>query len=170
MTATFVVEDGTGLADANSLCSVAVADQYHEDYGNTDWALKTLAEKQQALRLGTQAHEVRYGSRLRGSRVNEGQSLSWPRISVTRENFVVPSNVVPTETKYCVAVLARSSFTEVLVPDIAKPAAIKKKRTQTGPVVTEVEYVGGLQSEKQYSLADSLVSQFITSMGTLERG
>lgn len=34
---TLIVETGAGLANANGLCSVAFADDYHEVNGNTDW-------------------------------------------------------------------------------------------------------------------------------------
>ena len=48
-----VVEDGTGKADAESYISVADADTYHSNRGNTDWAALTTTEKEQLLRGAT---------------------------------------------------------------------------------------------------------------------
>lgn len=34
----FVVEDGSGIANANAYITVAYADEYFSDRGNADWA------------------------------------------------------------------------------------------------------------------------------------
>ena len=40
-----IVEDGTGLAGAESYVSVTDADTYHDKRGNTAWATLTTAQK-----------------------------------------------------------------------------------------------------------------------------
>lgn len=49
-----IVEDGTGLADAESYLSVADADTYHADRNNEAWQDYSTAEKEAALRKATQ--------------------------------------------------------------------------------------------------------------------
>ena len=50
---TLVIEDGTGKSNAESYISVADADTYHSNRGNTDWAALTTAEKERLLRIAT---------------------------------------------------------------------------------------------------------------------
>jgi hypothetical protein len=49
-----ITETGAGLANAESLISVADADTYHSGVGNTDWAALSVTDKEQALRRATQ--------------------------------------------------------------------------------------------------------------------
>lgn len=72
-----VVEDGTGLANAESYVSVADADAYHVDFGNTAWASSTEPAKEAALRRATQYLDSRY--RYRGEPLTDTQALAWPR-------------------------------------------------------------------------------------------
>ena len=46
-------ETGAGLADADSYCSQADADAYHDDRGNGAWALLDSDAKDAALRKAT---------------------------------------------------------------------------------------------------------------------
>jgi hypothetical protein len=74
-----VVEDGTGKPDANSYASVATADAYHADRGNTAW-LAEQAAKETALVRATQYIESRYRGRWPGTRLKlRDQRLEWPR-------------------------------------------------------------------------------------------
>lgn len=172
MAATFVVETGSGSASANSLCSVADADQYHENYGNpASWFALSQLDKEKALRIGTQGLLAIFKGCWKGFKKYSTQSLDWPRCNVVDDDyFAVPDTSIPQPIIHAVAILALSSLTETLVPDIAKPGAIKKKRTKTGPVEQEIEYTSGLRSTKVYSLVGSLVSQYIHSGTTIERG
>ena len=45
----FIVEDGTGVEDANSYTSVAFADAYFADRNNTTWSGASVADKEFAL-------------------------------------------------------------------------------------------------------------------------
>jgi hypothetical protein len=73
------VEDGTGLTDANAFISVAYADTYHSDRGNTNWT-GTTADKEAAIIKATDYVEKRFKFKFKGFRKNREQSLSWPRI------------------------------------------------------------------------------------------
>lgn len=73
------VEDGTGLANADSYVSVADATAYHAAMGNAAWAALDTDEKEWALRRATQYIDVRYN--YRGSPLRSTQALAWPRTS-----------------------------------------------------------------------------------------
>lgn len=74
-----IVENGTGLPDAETYISVADADTYFAARGNAAWAALTTEAKEAALRLATDYMEAEYGPRWRGERLKAKQALSWPR-------------------------------------------------------------------------------------------
>jgi hypothetical protein len=74
----FVAEDGTGLANANSLVSVANADEILTDRGDPEgWSSLALGEKQAALIAGTDLVNTR--KRWPGSILVSTQALAYPR-------------------------------------------------------------------------------------------
>lgn len=73
----FVVEDGTGLPNANSYASVEFADAYFAERGITTWT-GTPEAKQSALILGTDYIEVMPAS-WDGCPTTEVQALKFPR-------------------------------------------------------------------------------------------
>ena len=77
-----IVEDGTGLANAESLCSVADADTIHAARGNTAWAALTTPQKEQNLRKGTDYMTGKYTTLRAGYRRLATQALDWPREDV----------------------------------------------------------------------------------------
>lgn len=74
-----IVENGDGLPDAESYVSVAEADSYHEDYGNTEWSSASPADRGIALRRATQWIDGKYGRRFIGIPSDGSQALLWPR-------------------------------------------------------------------------------------------
>lgn len=88
----FVVEDGTGMPDANSYASVAEADAHHADRGNAGWA-GADGVKQAALVKATDYIEQVYGGRWYGQRLNGEQALEWPRTSPYNVPLGVPRAV-----------------------------------------------------------------------------
>jgi hypothetical protein len=75
-----IVEDNTGLANAESYISVADADVYLANMGRTSWAAATTAAKEIALRKATQYIDTAYS--FRGARVRgDLQALEFPRDS-----------------------------------------------------------------------------------------
>ena len=82
-----IVEDGTGKSDAESFISVADADTYHSNRGNTDWASLLTAAKEQNLRKATDYICQVYRMKWAGTRVNGTQALDWPRAYVLRDDY-----------------------------------------------------------------------------------
>lgn len=74
-----VVEDGTGLPNAEAYASVAEADAYFSARGNAVWAALDTSQKEAALRLGADYMGDVYGPRWCGERLTTTQALDWPR-------------------------------------------------------------------------------------------
>lgn len=169
-TAAFVVEDGTARSDANSYCSVAVADIYHQRYGNpAAWSGATTAVKQEALRIATRAADERYGLRWSGIQSTGTQALAWPRNYATdlfgRE---ISSTAVPTALQNWVA---RAALLHIggttLIPDTQTEAVIASEtKAMAGGFSKAVTYRGGKSPETQFPSLD----RSLMAAGLIEAG
>lgn len=129
---TLIVEDGTGLVNADSYISVADATTYHANFANTLWPTLPEATQEAYLRQATQYMVGVYRLRWLGKRVSVTQSLDWPRIGVNlkdtasyyidmRTSYIVPSNIVPVQVATACAILALKVATQPgndLSPDL----------------------------------------------------
>lgn len=112
-----VVEDGTGLPDAESYASVEGAAAYAADHGLTFPASDT-AGTESALRRATAWIDGAYGPRFPGQRKNgRGQALQWPQVGgVDAYGAEIPEDEVPTE-------IVRATI-EAAVRELANPGAL----------------------------------------------
>lgn len=88
-----IVEDGTGLEDANSFVSIIEADQYHTDRNNDSWL--SLNEQEKTGRLINAAAYMGGFSYL-GFMLNPDQGLAFPRYYNPKEkpdSVAIPRNV-----------------------------------------------------------------------------
>lgn len=166
------VETGTGSATAESYLSVADADIYHANYGNTSWASADEADKEVALRKATRFLDARYGQRWLGRRNSHDQALDWPRAYVHIEDeFWVDANSIPQKIKDATAVMAHLALTEDIYPDLDVDEGSKESaKIVVGPIEIEDKFLGGGEPVKFYRLVDDLVARYITSGGQLYRG
>lgn len=149
-----VVEDGTGLADAEAYISVADADAYFLARGNTVWAALAEPAKEAALRLGADYMEAVYGHRWKGARISMTQALSWPRDGVCVNGFDVPDDVVPLAVARANAELAvRASAGSLLVDQGAQVVS-----ETVGPI--SVTYATGARQYTRYAYVDGLLGQY----------
>lgn len=165
-----IVENGTGLANAESYISVADADTYHSNRGNAAWASLTTTVKEQALRKATDYIEQVYRLRFLGYRHTEAQALSFPRDEVQRKDFTYlnqfsfyPNDVVPTEVANACADLGLRASTTELAPDIARIT----KREKVGSL--EIEYDATKPAYVKYRAIDNLLAPFLNSTSGLSR-
>lgn len=161
-----IVEDGTGLADADSYASLADAAAYHESVGNAAWAaLDSDTVREQLLRVATYYMVETYRTMWAGTRMTSTQALDWPRYEVPMVDApggdywaaYYPSNEVPAAVKRACAVLALKASTTELSPDLG-PAAIREK---VGPI--EVEYSAGYQQQTRYQAIDNMLAPLLRS-------
>lgn len=157
-----IVEDGSGLANAESFISEADADLYHENRGNTTW--DSVAEKEAMLRRATDYMEQAYRLRWTGMRVTTTQRLSWPRAWVPIPDApsgygsvggYVEQNVVPEQVKAACAELALLASTGDLNPVLDRVTT----REVVGEI--EVEYQPNSPQYKRYRSVDMLLEPFL---------
>lgn len=78
MALTVIVEDGSGVDNANSYASVADAAAYHEANPQGDaWAALTELKKQQGVITATRLLDEQW--QWNGYKLDDAQSLQWPR-------------------------------------------------------------------------------------------
>jgi len=156
-----IVEDGSGLVNAESYISVADASTYHTNRGNVAWgSIASDTIREQLLRKATEYMMAVYRLRWAGYRYNSTQALDWPRLYVpvldTITTNVYPQyvdfNVVVINVKNACAELALKANTETLMADLGQ-ATIREKVD-----VIEVEYDKYSPQYKRYIQIDNMLS------------
>ena len=168
------VEDGTGLAAAESYVSVADADTYHTAYGDPSaWSGATTAAKETALREGARFLDVMFQSKWVGQRSNEGQGLAWPRLDVTNyDGYELASTAIPVKLKDANAIIALAAVDGTdIYPDIAADDGPKhRSRVVVGPIEVEDYFDTSTTSATvQYRLVLDMIKEYISS-GRIYRG
>lgn len=160
---TLIVEDGTGLATAESYCSTAEADAYHTARGReAAWSDLDDEVKEQLLRQAADFMRQLYRQRWKGMRASQRQALDWPRYQVELEDvgfggyhaYVLPT-VVPDEVKNACAELALRAKSGELAPDVKRQVAEKT----IGPITTV--YTTGAPAYTQYRAIDLMLAPYL---------
>lgn len=172
-----IVEDGTGLANAESYISVAYATSYHADRGNSGWAaIASDTIREQLLRKATEYMLQVYRMCWKGYRTSTTQSLDWPRNNVLRTDIATaysgtiyyPDNEIPIEVKNACAELALKANSITLAPDLNQ-LILKQK---VGPL--ETEYSEYSSQSRRYRSVDLMLTPYVTNRSgvniTLIRG
>lgn len=157
----FIVEDGTGLANANSYTSVEFADAYFGDRGNDDWVALNQQRKEQALVNATDFIDVRFHNRFRGRAQFDSQALKFPRVGVPCS----PPGAIPMFLQKATAEYAARSAVNELAPDpTIDPSgrAVIASRKKVGPIEKELKFSDGgahaILLFKPYPMADALLT------------
>ncbi len=150
-----VVEDGSGLAGAESYCSVAAANARHTALGNAAWT-GADAVKEAALRRATQYMLQTYRNRWNGTRITQAQALDWPRWGVIVDTrYYVLSNSVPADVANACADLALKAITEDLSPDLDRAVI----RERVGPL--ETEYNPYSPQAKRFTAINAMLAPYL---------
>lgn len=153
-----ITETGAGLADAESYCDVAYADQYHAGRGNTAWAGLETTQKEAHLRVATERLVADYRQQWKGDRATSAQALDWPRTGVVVDKFAVAADIVPVEVQKACAILALKAAQGKLDPEPS--ATVKRKKVD----VLEVEYFEPTAPLKQNQVVTDLLQPFLAGM------
>lgn len=139
---TLVVENGTGLPDANSYCDLDFAIEYCTMKGYTDW-LK-LSENQQKIFIirGTEFVDNFYT--WKGIRHRQSQSMAFPRDDIYDDDRYPVDGIPDKLKKACIeaAFLNASSSANTLFSTKDENGKVKKQKVDT----LEVEYFNAEQS------------------------
>lgn len=166
--AALIVENGTGLATADSYISVADATAYHERMGTPAASWDNLDDedaKAPALRRATMYMVQVYRFLWEGTRKTSIQALDWPRYEVAIKDTpsfyggwpsYYPSDLVPQEVKNACAELAVRAAAGDLLADLDTPVI----REKVGPI--ETEYAVGARQYKRYPAIEKLLEPYLT--------
>jgi len=169
----FVVEDGTGKADANSYVSVAEADTYHANVTqSSDWSAASGSDKENALIVATEYLDAEYQGRWRGGRGSATQALAWPRASVEDDDgFLLSPIEVPQKLKDACAWLAlRVVLGDELLGVVTEPGSVTSESFTVGPVTESKTYAGGRPHGYQYPKVEGLLRELLESASRVYRG
>ena len=147
----FIVEDSTGLSNANSLASVQDFKDYYS-LRNIDVSTLTDTQIEGFLVLGTDYIVQKYD--FKGSKLKDTQSLPFPR--VVNNETIFPINV-----KYATILLAFKSQNGSLLADSQQQ--VKKEKVD----VLEVEYMDGSSSEVVYNDVLGYLKPYLSNAGNV---
>lgn len=146
-----IVENGTGLANANAYVSVEFADEYFSARGNQTWAGLDNAVKEATIIKATDYLEAVYFDKWQGERLKSDQTLSFPRSPFG----------MPTKFKSAVCELAIRANAGELMSDIERLTTKEK----VGSI--EVEYAQNTDPATKYAYVASLLKPFLKSASTM---
>lgn len=160
------VEDGTGVAGAESYVSVADCADYATARGLT-FPVSPENEAEAALRVATAWIDGKYRTRFPGSRTNgRSQGLEWPRTDATDASGEdIAEDEIPVEiiSATCEAAIRELASAGSLNPDrVATDGALKRQLDKVGPLETETEYFeGGSASGPIFGTIDDILSSLL---------
>ncbi|MEO8278028.1 MAG: DnaT-like ssDNA-binding protein [Thermoanaerobaculia bacterium] len=154
----FVAEDGTGLSTANSLVSLAYANDYWTDRPSTAgaWATATDPTKKEALMAAT---TVVCGANFRGCPLLSSQSLPLPRVFPWIDDR--DPGYMPTPILEAVCQMAVVHFTSPLTAGLKRGGEVASERA--GPLSRS--YFPGAPGGTTYRYVTGLLAPFLEDAG-----
>jgi len=172
-----IVEDGTGLANAESYISVVDCDALLIQWGRSSaaWLALTDAEKEGLLRNSTMFIDSEYAGRWSGCVVNNTQSLSWPRLNAYKANGQsIPSDEVPSEVLRAASFIAVESIDGGVYANEDNGARIASESVGlgSGALSESKSYIGGKDASYSSKSADLVLKPLLsgTTGRTVYRG
>lgn len=168
MAITIIVEDGTGIEDANSYIDETFMSDYVDLQGSTIWC-DNVSKQSLALVQATQFFDLRYSSRFCGELVSEDQGLLFPRLI----NGV--NTGIPKQLKNAVAALAFKFLSEgTLDLNANSGAAISSQSVSVGngAVSETINYFkeSSKAAYSEFAITDRYVNQLMKNIGCESKG
>jgi len=172
-----IVEDGTGLALADSYISaancVAYLDKVAANGALNAFTVAALALQEPALRNATRFLDAELATLFRGVRLNGTMALQWPRSgAITNDNYAVDAASVPALVLNATCELGlryvadtTGHVTSRLLPDVTTQGTIQRKKNKIGPLEQEIAYMGGASQKKLFSLALAILRPLLWPPG-----
>ncbi|MBY0356210.1 MAG: hypothetical protein K2Q12_10865 [Rickettsiales bacterium] len=158
-----VVEDGTGINNANAYVSVAEADAYFTARNITSWVTRNTPDKEKGILYATSFLDSQfywYGHIKRSE-----QALGWPRILVyDTEGRSLNSGAVPQRVKDAACELALEALDKPLSPSLARGGAIKRQRVSS----LEIEYFEKASSDRTFPIVRQILRGLYKDSPTAE--
>ena len=166
-----IVEDNTGLADANSYTDAATFKTYHKDRGTV--FDKSSTEIEQGLIIATDYIDRRFGGMFKGVKEFTTNDLEFPRTSLYNRAGILVTGI-PNKLVFAVCEYAAKSFDGSLFLDPTVDDTGLRRiglREKVGPIETETRYAESTTSQvlKPYPVADRLLTEYLFSSGSVTR-
>ena len=157
----FTVEDGTGVAAANSYQAIQDIKDFFTDRGLDIAAVPyTDAEIQASAVRATDYMDKRFGRRYRGWKRSQSQGREWPRLDAQDDGGYIldplPAPLLYAHSEYTLLDLQLSTLTPL--PDTPFPTvdpATGTVSTGTGQLSRAKDKVGPIETERQYTSPNS---------------
>jgi hypothetical protein len=154
------VEDGEGLADADSYVSLADAAEYCTSHGLT-FAISPAAPAEAALIRATAFIDNRYSSSFPGYRkAGRSQALQWPRaVAYDSEGWLIADDEIPIEVIEATIEAAVREFAvpNSMMPDLERGGEIQSLRAGS----VSITYASGAPAETKFSIIDRIMSNIL---------
>ena len=134
MAVTLIIEDGTGVADANTYISLIDARTLAEQYG---WALPALDDDANVALINGYNYLNTLESGMCGTRSYEDQTGAFPRDDCSCGNFAIASDVIKAEVKQA---QARAAVTFGVGTDVNPDSDGKNVASETVTGAVSVSY------------------------------
>lgn len=165
-----IVEDGTGVVDANTYSTVAEFSTYHSERGNDIQSLDVTAIERILIRATDHIEQV-WGMRFKGGREFDLQPLSFPRRNLYDfDGDLVKS--IPSKLKWAQAEYALILDSQGLYYPLGDRTGEKIfERVVIGPIEVEDRYQAPATTSgvKEYPSADRWLQEYVFPGGRVER-
>jgi hypothetical protein len=136
MATAIIVEDGTGVTNANSYVSEAEVRTYAEDRGitvGTDSAVAIL------IFNAMDYMNAQYDERWVGVKTDDANALAWPRTGICMNGVDIPDDVIPNDIKQAQMILCMAVNSKITLYSntAGGQAAIKSESVGRNAVSTE---------------------------------
>jgi DnaT-like ssDNA binding protein len=158
----FVLEDGTGLINANAYTAVAFMRSYWTEVGTTFSQADGLLEV--AIIKATRYVDNRFFDRWLGCREfpDAPQALAWPRLYVRQPDACIDYTGVPLPLQRAVAEYAQRALTgTILQPDQTNDPFVTHTNKEVGPLKTEENRIPGTFVFKSIPAADLMLKPLL---------
>lgn len=142
---TLIVEDGSGVANANTYADLATVTAYHAARGNSGWLASSEDAEPAILRAMDYVESLPW----KGQKTAYANPLQWPRLNVVdRSGYTVPGDAVPQGVilALCAAALVELVTPGALAPALERGGMVKREKVD----VIETEYMDGAPSSTTY--------------------
>lgn len=128
-----VVEDGNGIANANSYATVAQVSEIAAWTGDTHWDVAEEDTQHAALIAATRYLDLVYGDLYRGELMTPGQALLWPRGEFKgASSREYPEGTMPRQLIDATALLAISHLASPLSVEIDPNSNVRRRSVNVG--------------------------------------
>lgn len=159
-----VVEDGSGMANADSFVTVEATDAFWSARNVTEWTTASTQAKEAALRAT--ADYLAFAYDWPGQPKSSSQSLCWPRAgAVDQTGDLIASDEVPVPIERACFVLAREALTHDLLRETSPDDIVTEESVSISGAISESrKYDRGNRrgvSVRRFSPVDAILSQIM---------